>query len=137
MVDLIDPEVKRATRRASKEEKRLAAERDEVIRLIMHMPLGRRWMHDKLMACHVFQSSFKGEASHATAFAEGERNVGLILLAELMGACPEAYILMMGEINGGRAEWDRTDPDDNRNWNEFGEWTGTGPEPSDGDVGEA
>lgn len=43
---------------------------------------GRRVLWDLLTRCHIFQSSFKpGAPSEVTAFREGERNVGLQIMA--------------------------------------------------------
>jgi hypothetical protein len=37
------------------------------------------------------------------ACAEGERNIGLRLLSDLMQACPDRYIEMLKEANGERS----------------------------------
>jgi hypothetical protein len=77
-------------------------------------------MLDLLEQCHVFQTSFSTNALSMAA-AEGERNIGLILLGEIMAACPAEYVRMMEERNARssaadladyRADNDSDDPDD-------------------------
>lgn len=106
------------------------AEDDAVIQSLMSSVAGRQWMHDMLQSCHVFGSSFTGEAM-GTAFREGERNIGLILLTAIMRAHPDAYVQMMKEQNdGGRQPTlDRRDIDDERNYDESGRWIGDGEQP--------
>lgn len=65
------------------------------VRWIVSTPQGRRFYWKYLKSCHVFETSFTGN-SH-TFFNEGERNVGLRLLAELNDADPEAYMKMLLE----------------------------------------
>src|SRR5438034_7377082 len=85
-------------RRAEKEAKLAERQRYEITSYIMSTAPSRAWMHDKLETCHVFRSSFATDAL-AMAFAEGERNIGLQLLNDIMQACPNNYILMMEEAN--------------------------------------
>jgi hypothetical protein len=56
-------------------------------------------MLDLLERTHCFGSSF-GTNALAMAFAEGERNVGLQLLNDIMSVAPDQYVLMMREKNG-------------------------------------
>lgn len=75
------------------------AERDTLVLMsIMANPSGRDWVHDFLTSCHVFSSSFTSNAL-TTAFAEGERNVGLQLFLGIVQSCPDQYIQMMREAN--------------------------------------
>jgi hypothetical protein len=47
-------------------------------------PNGRRVLWDLLSKCHVFQPSFKpGQSPEMTAFREGERNIGLQVMATM------------------------------------------------------
>jgi hypothetical protein len=85
-------------RRAEKEAKLAETNRREIINYIMSTNPSRAWMHDVLEACHVFRSSFSAD-SLQMAFAEGERNVGLRMLVDIMTICPDQYILMMREEN--------------------------------------
>jgi hypothetical protein len=58
--------------------------------VLLTMPAFCRVMHEVLAEAGVFRLSFAGESTHATAFNEGQRNVGLRLLAELERAEPLA-----------------------------------------------
>lgn len=65
------------------------------IRWILSSPQGRRFFWRYLGECGVFKTSFTG--SSQTFFNEGQRNVGLMLLADLNEAQPDAYVTMMKE----------------------------------------
>src|SRR6266852_7411539 len=120
----LSPEEKREAKRQAKAAKVQEAEENAVVQGIMSTPGGRAWMRSKLEVCQIFHSTFTGEAVSG-AFNEGRRTVGLMLLAELMRACPEQYIRMMGEQSARRDdEWN---PDDERNW-DGDQWIGAGPE---------
>ena len=56
---------------------------------------GRRFVWRLLKSCHLYESSFTGTS--ATFFREGERNVGLQVLADITRLCPELYARMAGE----------------------------------------
>ena len=78
---------------------RLAQRQDlDITRDIMRTAAGRQWMYRKLALCHVHATTFTGQALHS-AFAEGERNIGLMLEAEILLACPDDFILMIKEAN--------------------------------------
>ncbi len=66
------------------------------LRGIMGMPEGRMWMWDLLVRCGIYQSSFSAEAL-GMAFREGQRNIGLHLMAEINRLSPELYARMVGE----------------------------------------
>lgn len=87
----------------------------EIVRGIMSVKAGRQWMLGKLEACHVFAPTFSTNGLQM-AFAEGERNIGLKLLADIMVACPDHYILMMREQN------ERSATADARNTNGTGDY---------------
>lgn len=70
---------------------------DEDLRGIMVSQSGRRFMWDLLKRCGVFALSFRGDGAEFTAFREGQRNVGLSLLADLTRVCPEHYTQMQDE----------------------------------------
>lgn len=80
--------------------KDVASRRDkafkDVVASILSTPSGRAWLWSVFQSCHMFQTSFSGDALRL-AFAEGERNVGLRLLAQVMSANPDAWTLMMKE----------------------------------------
>ena len=61
------------------------------LKAVMDTPQGRAVLWRVLAYCGVFQSSFVAGQSDTTAFKEGQRNVGLKLLAQLQEHCPEQY----------------------------------------------
>ena len=75
-------------------------------------------MLTKLEACHIFATTFAPNANQ-TAFIEGARNIGLMLLNDIMKHCPDAYVLMMRERNArdstSDARRERSDTDRGRN----------------------
>lgn len=56
---------------------------------------GRRFYWDLMIKCGVFRSSFTG--NNSTFFNEGERNIGLIMLADMNEADPQAYLKCLTE----------------------------------------
>ena len=62
---------------------------------IMSTESGRRFVWRMLTACHIYESSFTG--NNTTFFNEGERNIGLMLMADINSHCPEMYIKMLQE----------------------------------------
>lgn len=109
-------------RRAEKDANHVERSRLDVIRHLCDDTAGRRYIWDRLSAAHIFTSSFSPDAL-AMAFAEGERNIGLQLLNDIMLACPDHFLLMMREHNerstlsqqpgsqNGIGGADRPDPD--------------------------
>lgn len=85
-------------RLAEKQSKRAARERRVVIATVMASASGRQWFYEILTTCHVFATSFSLDTKEM-AFKEGERNIGLMFLTELMRTCPNEYMLMMREAN--------------------------------------
>ena len=85
--------------RDPKNEKRLALRDEDQIVFLMNNPLGRGFVWDQLSAAGVFHSSFAGEATHATAFAEGKRQAGLDLLMRVLQYTPDFYLTMTKEAN--------------------------------------
>lgn len=77
-------------------------ELDEFTSAMMDTSQGRGWMWDILTATKVFQTVFSTRALEM-AFNEGQRNVGLRLMADLMRVSPDQYITMARE-NGDRHE---------------------------------
>lgn len=74
---------------------------EEVIKHLMSTPGGRAWIWEKLTLAHIFTTSFTPGDPMATAFAEGERNFGLRLLADVMKAAPDLYLVAMKENGRG------------------------------------
>lgn len=56
---------------------------------------GRRFFWRYLSRCGIFETSFTG--NNTTFFKEGERNIGLQMLADLNQSNPNAYAVMMKE----------------------------------------
>lgn len=79
-----------------------ALEEAEDLKWLMSEVRGRRIAWRLLTRAGVFRLSYTGEPI-STTFREGERNVGLRLLAEINTHCPELYALMAQERkNDGR-----------------------------------
>jgi len=77
-------------------EKRRKAELD-VIRSIMMTKAGRAWIWNWLDKCHIFGSTFFGEETHRSAFAQGQENVGRILWLDVQEASLDQYVKMVQE----------------------------------------
>ena len=65
------------------------------LRTLMQSIEGRRFIWRLLDRAGVFRTSFTGNST--TFFNEGQRNMGLIVLADVHEACADKYILMMTE----------------------------------------
>lgn len=74
-------------------------ERLDVVAAIMATPAGRAWIWSELVAARIFVTTFVSGDPMASAFQEGERNRGLALLAQIMKAAPENYMLMAHEAS--------------------------------------
>lgn len=74
---------------------------DGDIAAILTTRSGRRFVWRYLGICGVFQSSF-GDQLHM-AYMEGHRNVGLMLMADVMRVHPDAYVLMSKEAQADAA----------------------------------
>lgn len=57
---------------------------------VLRTPEGARFFSALLELCGVWRLSYNGEESHATAFKEGARNVGLTVLGWLDAVCEDA-----------------------------------------------
>ena len=66
---------------------------------LMNQREGRRFVWRLLQSCHLYETSFTGPGGSkgATFFREGERNVGLQVLADIVRLCPELHARMAGE----------------------------------------
>lgn len=76
--------------------KRRTKDADDLFAEMLKLKQGRRWVWALLEHTGVFRSSYRQDAL-AMAFCEGERNVGLRLLADLNRLAPQAYALMQAE----------------------------------------
>jgi len=94
-------------RKAEKAQADAEVARKEIITGLMSTPPGRAWVLYLLEAAHIFTTSFDRDPT-AMAFAEGERNQGLILLNEVLQHCPDSYILMLRERNERHLASERT-----------------------------
>jgi hypothetical protein len=63
---------------------------------VMSYKINRRFMWRILDAAGINKSSFAIETP-VMAFNEGQRNMGLMILADIMDACPDKYLLMTRE----------------------------------------
>lgn len=84
------------------ERRQIAAARREkakldVVAALMASPDGRAWVWSELVAASIFTTTFVPGDPMASAFSEGGRNAGLRLLAQVMRAAPDAYVLMQRE----------------------------------------
>lgn len=60
---------------------------------------GRKFLWTMLSQAGVYGTTFRGESTHATAFEEGKRAMGLWLLEEIFTADANAYTLMRSEAD--------------------------------------
>lgn len=93
-------------RRAEKAAALVDAAKVEFLRAAMGTVQGRAWFHDLLAACRIFADPFSGEAL-IEAFNKGQRNVGLMIFADILLHCPDQYVLMMRESNDGSTAYEQ------------------------------
>ena len=80
-------------------------QRREVVIGIMSVAPGRKWICELLEVCHIFATSFS-DVGLRMAFMEGQREIGLRLLMDIMSSCPGEYIRMMEERNARQSAID-------------------------------
>lgn len=97
-VQAYDPNDPEQVERRQIEAARDEMEKRQAIGRLLLDAAGRKWMWDLLVQCHVFHTEFHGENTHMTAFAIGERNIGLRILSEMNAAAPNAYAAMLQEF---------------------------------------
>lgn len=86
--------------RAREKELKLAeANRLAYTRRIMQDAPGRKWMHDLLVKCHIWQTAFAAGYPDTTAFRLGEQNLGLQVFSDVIAAAPQEYVQMMNEAS--------------------------------------
>jgi hypothetical protein len=68
----------------------------EDFKWLMSSPRGRRLMKWLLELTGVYRTSFNNSGS-ITAFNEGQRNIGLALMAQLNDHCLDRYVEMLNE----------------------------------------
>jgi len=94
-------DVAEVARRERKRKITQAAQRAALARLIEDRA-GRAWVRGLLTLCHLTTSSYR-ENTNAMYFAEGERNIGIFLLAEITAAVGNELVgalLTKGEMDG-------------------------------------
>jgi hypothetical protein len=93
----LDPDELQASRELTAAQRNVRRETQEAdIKAIMAGPSGRRFVHSILADCGIFASSLR-DGPELIFFNEGQRNVGLRLLARVQGAAPEQYFDMLKE----------------------------------------
>lgn len=102
MQDDIDPRME-AERAAARElRKREQANNDAMdIVWLMGEPQGRRTVYTLLSRAGIWKTSFTPDP-YTTAFNEGQRNVGLMLLALVQQYTPQLYTTMIEEQSNAR-----------------------------------
>ena len=89
--------------KASRKKEKLRGEQErEDTRFVMSTPSGRRFLARLLERSGINRTSFTGNAN--TYFNEGQRNMGLILQAELVDTDPGLYLTMLQESMKGVPE---------------------------------
>ena len=89
----------------AKKSKLFQRQLDEHLKSVLSTNVGRAWFFDLLGRCRLFQTSFNTDPGRM-AFDEGQRNIGLMLQAEIGRVYPEAFTLMMREANERDSERD-------------------------------
>ena len=93
-----DPTNRRDVKTAQKQAKVADQQRREIVNGIMSVCPGRRWICDLLETCHIFATSYS-DVGLRMAFLEGQREIGIRLLMDIMASCPDQYVTMMRERN--------------------------------------
>jgi len=75
--------------------KRLSDRQYSDLRKVLASPEGRRFVWRLMSEAGVFRSSFTGNSE--TFFREGKRNIGLIILGDVMVAQPDSFTVMQRE----------------------------------------
>lgn len=70
------------------------------ITTVMADEAGRAWIWSLLSVSHIFTTSVVAGDPYATHVLEGERNIGLRVLSDIMTACPDLYVVMTEENSG-------------------------------------
>lgn len=100
MINEFDPTDSQATDAARAKEatalKDARLQEQEDLKFVMSHLQGRRLMWRLLSKAGVYRTSFSQNGLEM-AFREGERNLGLFLQAEILGACPERHQQMLKE----------------------------------------
>jgi len=82
-------------KKAGDRDKDLTRQEEDDIKELLSTPVGRRHYWRLLGKTGIFESSFTGNSE--TFFREGRRDVGLMLMADIIDIMPESYVLMIQE----------------------------------------
>lgn len=126
---MYDASNRKDIRRAEKDAKLAEQQRREVVFQLMATIAGRHWILNLLEKTHTFATSYSKDP-YATAFSEGERNIGLQILGDVMQSAPDQYIIMMREANERRTV---TEHRGSKDLNGGTEGRGSPTEPADDD----
>lgn len=86
-----------------REDRRKARDVIDLQAMLKHAHV-RRQLWRILAEAGTFASSFDADRPHLTSFNEGQRKVGNFVLAQIMGASPEAFAQMQRESASQLAE---------------------------------
>ena len=73
-------------------------ERRDFVMHSMGVRSGRAYFCHILENANIFATTYS-DSPHRTAFNEGNRNLGLMILGDIMKYCPDHYVTMMRERN--------------------------------------
>lgn len=74
-----------------------AEDQANLLSFMLRHPLGRQYIWERLEEAGIFKTSFAGENSHTTSFNEGQRNMGLRMLNDVMRFDANSLTLMKAE----------------------------------------
>jgi hypothetical protein len=74
------------------------------MKAVMATVEGRRFIWRQLKAAGIYDTSFVGGAPDITAFKEGARNLGLMLLGEIMTEATGSFLTMQKEATDYEAQ---------------------------------
>jgi hypothetical protein len=97
---MYDASNRKDIRRAEKAARANELARTEFVVAAMGTAQGRAWFYNLLESCHIFRCTFTGDAWDN--FREGERNIGLVVLADINAHCVDRYMQMIKEANNAR-----------------------------------
>lgn len=83
-----------------KETKSAEQERKETVLFMMNHENIRKYLYGVLDRCHLYSTPYSPRDPYATAFACGEHNIGLQVLADIQSAAPVQYLKMLEENRG-------------------------------------
>lgn len=93
MKDVSDPkQVKDASKKSIHRQRGI----DNALKAMMEHRATRTWLFDLLEFCNVYRSSFS-TSGLIMAQNEGQRNVGLKVLSDIMRVSPQQYVSMLQE----------------------------------------